>query len=167
MPEDAKVDAGNEYGEDYMPGASWKPKPYGAPHVSCAWDAWGSWARSVTCGSGTSSRYRVCKCSDGSQNDGEKCGEGKSSETKWVNAVPCYTCTLGLWSSFSSSTATCGTWTSYRTRSCDCTDGISRPNGCGHAGALKEFKEHDEGPCGYTTPQWKPKPYRKRRHRRS
>ena len=41
MPEDAKVDAGNEYGEDYMPspGASWEPKPNGAPHVSCAWDA--------------------------------------------------------------------------------------------------------------------------------
>ena len=46
-------------------------------------------------------------------------------------------------------------------------DEVSRPNECGEAGALKEFKEYDEGPSGYTMPVWKAKPYRKRGHWRS
>ena len=88
------------------------------------------------------------KCSDGGKDGGEKFDEGGSSQIQQVDAGPCYTCSVGPWSSFFSSTATCGTWTSVKTRSCDFTDGTSRPNECGEAGALKEFKEHDKGPCG-------------------
>ena len=171
------------FGEDYSPGPSpygpkpYGPKPYGSEQasLSCTWDAWGKWSRSVTCGSGTKTRHRVCKCADGSQDDGEKCGGGKSSLSMAIDEGPCFTCSMGSWTSFSSSTATCGKRTSVRTRSCTCTDGTKRPDEC--KGAVKEFKEYDEGPCAYNTPKWTPKtytthkwtpkPYRKRRHRRS
>merc|ERR1719315_31151 len=168
--DDVNPDNVDEFGEDYSPGAVLAPKPYGSEpnsqaSLSCTWDAWGKWSRSVTCGSGTKTRHRVCKCADGSQDDGEKCGGGKSSLSMAIDEGPCFTCSMGSWTSFSSSTATCGKRTSVRTRSCTCTDGTKRPDECGEA--VKEFKEYDEGPCPYNTPKWTPKPYRKRRHRRS
>merc|ERR1712142_1438089 len=58
---------------------------------------------------------------------------------------------------------TCGTSTSNRSRSCDCTDGVSRPSECG-SGSTTDSRTNNHGPCTTKAPVWTPKPYRRRRN---
>ena len=176
-----------EYGKDYFVPTPYGelsenendyfvPKPYVEVNesdptpaaVSCSWGGWGGWASSVTCGTGTSSRSRTCSCSDGSTGSEGRCA-GESEQRMSVNTGPCYTCMLSSWSPYSGSSATCGTSTSTRSRSCTCSDGISRPRECGGRSGT-ETREILGAPCKNAVPvqtttatPWSTKPYIRRK----
>merc|ERR1712002_481907 len=161
--------AAEEFGDNY--GDHWTPRTYGqtqapetAAPVTCTWDNWGGWSgTSATCGSGTKTRSRRCSCSDGTTGASGSCGGGSSTESTQVNNGPCYTCSMGPWSMWSGASASCGTSTSNRSRSCVCTDGVSRPSECG-SGSTTDSRTNNHGPCTTKAPVWTPKPYRRRRN---
>merc|ERR1711955_43181 len=160
-----------EFGSDY--GSHWTPKAYGhtptpeTEPVTCTWDLWGAWSgTSATCGSGTRTRSRVCRCSDGTTKGADSCGGGSSTESTQVNNGPCYTCNMGQWTQWSGSSVSCGTSTSNRSRTCVCTDGVSRPSECG-GGSTTDSRTNNHGACPTAAPVWTPKPYRRHRMRRN
>merc|ERR1739844_99165 len=158
-----------EHGKDYYGG--YAPKPYGhsPSERECGFESWGSWgSQSVTCGPGTQTRRRDCRCSDGTTYG---CSAPSQEETKQFDNGPCYTCAYGSWTQWSRASVTCATSTSTRTRRCTCTDGVSRTSEC--SGPSTEPKEIDHGPCTtkwvatttWKAPVWTPKPYRGKKRR--
>merc|ERR1712042_421741 len=76
------------------------------------------------------------------------------------------TCTWDLWGAWSGSSVSCGTSTSNRSRTCVCTDGVSRPSECG-GGSTTDSRTNNHGACPTAAPVLTPKPYRRHRMRRN
>merc|ERR1712042_204170 len=91
---------------------------------------------------------------------------GSSTESTQVNNGSCYTCNMGQWTQWSGSSVSCGTSTSNRSRTCVCTDGVSRPSECG-GGSTTDSRTNNHGACPTAAPVWTPKPYRRHRMRRN
>ncbi|CAB3399890.1 unnamed protein product [Caenorhabditis bovis] len=130
-------------------GSSQESKPcvlYDPQPTQPEWGAWGSWSPcSATCGSGTTTRTRVCN------NYCTTCQcIGQAQESKPCNSQPC--CSWSAWSSWSACSVTCGTGGAItRTRQCSC--------GSGCPGSSNEQEPCPQQPaCPCTTCQQPPEP---------